>query len=55
VEVCGISDTLSWLAVPFFVWHSLCSLEVQGWGVECNKVLSRDFLLSLHELYDTYI
>jgi hypothetical protein len=52
VEACEISDTLSWSAVPFFVRHSSCSLEVQGCQLGCNKVMSPDFLLSLCELHN---
>jgi hypothetical protein len=52
VEVCEIGDSLSWSAVPFFVWHSSCCLEVRGCRVECNTVTSRDFVPSLRAMYD---
>jgi hypothetical protein len=31
VEVCETSDTMSWLAVRFFVLRLSCCLEVRGW------------------------
>ena len=52
MEVCEIGDTLSWSAVPFFVRHSSCSLEVRGCQLGCNTLTSRDFVPSLHALYD---
>lgn len=54
LEVCRISNTLSWSAVPFFVWRLSCSLVVRGCRVGGNKVTSLDFILSLRTLYDTY-